>query len=331
MQSTPYALLQFQIQESTATSQNTNVPPSTAAAPSKALPQPRLSPSPLTTTPVTTAQPTTTHNSRSATTSLARNSSSTPRCSILTLARIEEPFWNSVDRTQQQNLSIATAISRNARLNYICRSCFTSYNALNQLRSTEPSFHLFHGVTKSLQQRPLPLSQVVILLGYGMHHRYLHSSIATTDSASKSPPKSNSGKGEKSGKRNDILKATITIAAIGLNGWNSMICKIGEGTYELIFLAKIKLNRSRSIAIKKFKQFKDGNAVFPTAIRKIMLLWEITHENVVKLGNMHINHMDMSQYLAFDYAKHDFYKIIRHHRDQDKLLINQYTIKSLLW
>ncbi|KAA8537009.1 hypothetical protein F0562_029487 [Nyssa sinensis] len=45
---------------------NTNVPRSTAAAPSMALPQPWLSPSPLTTTPVNTAQPTTTHYSRPA-------------------------------------------------------------------------------------------------------------------------------------------------------------------------------------------------------------------------------------------------------------------------
>ncbi|KHN37959.1 Cyclin-dependent kinase E-1 [Glycine soja] len=38
-----------------------------------------------------------------------------------------------------------------------------------------------------------------------------------------------------------------------------------------------------------------------------MLLREITHENLVKLVNVHINHVDMSLYLAFDYAKHDLY------------------------
>lgn len=41
---------------------------------------------------------------------------------------------------------------------------------------------------------------------------------------------------------------------------------------------------------------------------KIMqLLREITHENVVKLVNVHINSADMSLYLAFDYAEHDLY------------------------
>ncbi|KAL6542464.1 Cyclin-dependent kinase E-1 [Orobanche minor] len=110
-----------------------------------------------------------------------------------------------------------------------------------------------------------------------------------------------------------------------------VIGKIGEGTYGLVFLAKIKSNRSKSIAIKKFKQSKDGDGVSPTAIREIMLLREISHENVVKLVNVHINHADMSLYLAFEYAEHDLYEIIRHHRDKVNQSINQYTIKSILW
>ncbi|KAI4330096.1 hypothetical protein MLD38_028403 [Melastoma candidum] len=113
-----------------------------------------------------------------------------------------------------------------------------------------------------------------------------------------------------------------------------LIGKIGEGTYGLVFLAKIKSpasNRGKFIAIKKFKQSKDGDGVSPTAIREIMLLREISHENVVKLVNVHINHVDMSLYLGFDYAEHDLYEIIRHHRDKVNQSINQYTVKSLLW
>lgn len=110
-----------------------------------------------------------------------------------------------------------------------------------------------------------------------------------------------------------------------------LIGKIGEGTYGLVFLAKIKSNRSKPIAIKKFKQSKDGDGVSPTAIREIMLLRETDHENVVKLVNVHINHVDMSLYLAFDYSEHDLYEIIRHHRDKVNHSINPYTVKSLLW
>lgn len=53
-----------------------------------------------------------------------------------------------------------------------------------------------------------------------------------------------------------------------------LIGKIGEGTYGLVFLAKIKPpspSRGKSIAIKKFKQSKDGDGVSPTAIREIMV------------------------------------------------------------
>ncbi|XP_077212697.1 cyclin-dependent kinase E;1 isoform X2 [Tasmannia lanceolata] len=112
-----------------------------------------------------------------------------------------------------------------------------------------------------------------------------------------------------------------------------LVGKIGEGTYGLVFLARSKLqaNRGKCIAIKKFKQSKDGDGVSPTAIREIMLLREISHENVVKLVNVHINHADMSLYLAFDYAEHDLYEIIRHHREKVNQSINPYTVKSLLW
>ena len=127
-----------------------------------------------------------------------------------------------------------------------------------------------------------------------------------------------------------------------------LLGKIGEGTYGLVFLARTKSpvgTPSKSIAIKKFKQSKDGDGVSPTAIREIMvtnsipnltfsfplstqffirsslsllllqLLREITHENVVKLVNVHINHADMSLYLAFDYAEHDLYVGISFHRE----------------
>ena len=53
-----------------------------------------------------------------------------------------------------------------------------------------------------------------------------------------------------------------------------LIGKIGEGTYGLVFLARVKPpspHRGKSIAIKKFKQSKDGDGVSPTAIREIMV------------------------------------------------------------
>eukprot|EP00252_Welwitschia_mirabilis_P019686 TRINITY_DN4625_c0_g1_i1.p1 TRINITY_DN4625_c0_g1~~TRINITY_DN4625_c0_g1_i1.p1 ORF type:complete len:465 (-),score=71.04 TRINITY_DN4625_c0_g1_i1:289-1683(-) len=111
-----------------------------------------------------------------------------------------------------------------------------------------------------------------------------------------------------------------------------LIGKIGEGTYGLVFLACSKANKNLCVAIKKFKQSKDGDGVSPTAIREIMLLREFSHENIVKLVNVHINYSDMSLYLAFDYAEHDLYEIIRHHREKlNHHPISQYTVKSFLW
>ena len=57
-----------------------------------------------------------------------------------------------------------------------------------------------------------------------------------------------------------------------------LLGKIGEGTYGLVFLARIKssTNRGKSIAIKKFKQSKDGDGVSPTAIREIMVKKTLT-------------------------------------------------------
>ena len=47
--------------------------------------------------------------------------------------------------------------------------------------------------------------------------------------------------------------------------------------------------------------------LFQETYASMQLLREISHENVVKLVNVHINHADMSLYLAFDYAEHDLY------------------------
>ncbi|KAL5982604.1 protein kinase superfamily [Asimina triloba] len=114
-----------------------------------------------------------------------------------------------------------------------------------------------------------------------------------------------------------------------------LVGKIGEGTYGLVFLARSKLqsNRGKSIAIKKFKQSKDGDGVSPTAIREIMLLREISHENVVKLVNVHINHADMSLYLAFDYAEHDLYVVVTIWYRAPELLLGakHYTSAVDMW
>ncbi len=48
-----------------------------------------------------------------------------------------------------------------------------------------------------------------------------------------------------------------------------------------------------------------------TAIREIMLLRELHHENIVRLDSVHLNRAEPSLWLAFDYAEHDLYEMIK--------------------
>jgi serine/threonine protein kinase len=60
-------------------------------------------------------------------------------------------------------------------------------------------------------------------------------------------------------------------------------------------------------------QKDDGVSV--TAIREIMLLRELEHGNIVHLSSVHVNRAEPSLWLAFDYAEHDLYEMIRFHRE----------------
>lgn len=70
---------------------------------------------------------------------------------------------------------------------------------------------------------------------------------------------------------------------------------------------------------------QEGDGINTTAIREIMLLKELRHDNIVKLDSIHINRAEPSLYLAFDYAEHDLYEMIKFHRDnRDNRGINTY-------
>jgi len=67
----------------------------------------------------------------------------------------------------------------------------------------------------------------------------------------------------------------VGAGGVGQNEFNCTILgKIGEGTYDLIFLVRTEspaVTHSKFVGIKKFKQSKDGNDISPTAIREIMV------------------------------------------------------------
>jgi cyclin-dependent kinase 8/11 len=95
--------------------------------------------------------------------------------------------------------------------------------------------------------------------------------------------------------------------------------KVGEGTYGLVYLATSKgsagtRDSKKRYALKHFKEGREGEGISPTAIREIMLLRELQHDNLVHLDSVHINRAESSLWLAFDYAEHDLFEMIRFHR-----------------
>ena len=46
-----------------------------------------------------------------------------------------------------------------------------------------------------------------------------------------------------------------------------------------------------------------------------MLLRELHHDNIVHLDSVHINRAEPSLWLAFDYADHDLFELVRFHRE----------------
>lgn len=116
--------------------------------------------------------------------------------------------------------------------------------------------------------------------------------------------------------------------------------KIGEGTYGLVYKARMVQppgnsdNPSSSesfVAVKKFKSFKSGDGISPTAIREIKLLRELKNPYIVDLIDVMLDEADKALYLVFDYAEHDLLEMIRWHHNRVAQPMPMHTVKSLLW
>lgn len=98
--------------------------------------------------------------------------------------------------------------------------------------------------------------------------------------------------------------------------------KIGEGTYGLVYKARmvqaptVAGGGDSFVAVKKFKSFKSGDGISPTAIREIKLLRELKNRYIVDLVDVMLDEEDKALYLVFDFAEHDLLEMIRWHHSR---------------
>lgn len=85
------------------------------------------------------------------------------------------------------------------------------------------------------------------------------------------------------------------------------------------------------VAVKRFKSFKSGDGISPTAIREIKLLRELKNRYIVDLVDVMLDEADKALYLVFDYAEHDLLEMIRWHHNRASQPMQMPTVKSLLW
>jgi len=110
-----------------------------------------------------------------------------------------------------------------------------------------------------------------------------------------------------------------------------VVGQIGEGAFGWVYYARGPQNRV--CAVKSFKSNpKDAPVVPAPTIREVYLLRELSHENVLNLLHVRVNHRERSLSLVFDYAEYDLDRVVRHHRTALRNApIPPRVVKSLAW
>jgi len=109
---------------------------------------------------------------------------------------------------------------------------------------------------------------------------------------------------------------------------------IGSGTYGTVYKARLKADYSQTAAIKKFKPTKPGEGISLTACREIGLLRELKHDNIVNLREIFAtqeHNEAKTLFLVFDYAEYDLDVIIKFHKNDLKMPIEEKNRKSIMW
>ncbi|KIY68429.1 CMGC/CDK/CDK8 protein kinase, partial [Cylindrobasidium torrendii FP15055 ss-10] len=109
---------------------------------------------------------------------------------------------------------------------------------------------------------------------------------------------------------------------------------ISSGTYGRVYKASLPSDSQTFFAIKKFKPDKEGDVatytgISQSAIREIALNREIDHDNVARLIEVILE--DKSISMVFEYADHDFLKLIHHHSQTIRCQVSTQVLKSLTY
>lgn len=78
------------------------------------------------------------------------------------------------------------------------------------------------------------------------------------------------------------VSPTVTSSAKDIKNYYTVIEKIGEGTYGVVYKAEDNLHNKRLVALKKIRLESEEEGIPSTAIREVSILRELKHENIVQ-------------------------------------------------
>eukprot|EP01116_Phalansterium_solitarium_P015799 TRINITY_DN3527_c0_g1_i7.p1 TRINITY_DN3527_c0_g1~~TRINITY_DN3527_c0_g1_i7.p1 ORF type:complete len:194 (-),score=89.36 TRINITY_DN3527_c0_g1_i7:516-1097(-) len=110
-----------------------------------------------------------------------------------------------------------------------------------------------------------------------------------------------------------------------INRHGSMLNRIGEGTYGIVYRAREK-QTGKIFALKKVRMEREKDGLPMTSLREIRLLKSVKHESIVQLHEVVAGKGLDNIFLVFEYVEHDMAGLI----DNMKQPFSESEVKCLL-